>query len=505
MGNTILLADKSITIQKIVQLTFADDNYQIQTVSDGQAALDSLSRIQPDLILADISLPLKSGYDVCTAVRTDPAFSAFAKTPVILLAGIYETMDEERARQVEERVKQVRANDFLSKPFDPQLLISKVKQYLSASPAAEPSPVFAEESDASIPLFDNEIEEQAKPPEDNERTMMLPAGTFGNMFAEPLPLEEEVSPVPAVPVDIDSVIPVGEPVFDEASFPEVELGAEEEEAGTESMSRVDLPASMSEMEPFSGREEREFEFNSGSVKVPSVSAGEPESLGSIPLILPEADEPFGDVFEDNAETVQWTATPASEEDSPFGIPEPPLLPEPEPSPAIEAARPALEGLPEGPELPSFEESVPVEEPQAVAALEPQAAASPEEGFDETWPGVSMTPNVTPPVEDLFESEALPVSPVVAEDAEELEADLSEAVEEEAVEESDIVPVPAQVIPVTPAPAAAVSDDLIDRIAERVLNKLSERVVSEIVWMVVPDLAEKMIRRELEKLHAGEDK
>src|SRR3990172_979302 len=126
MGNTILLADKSITIQKIVELTFADEKYVIQSVSDGQAALDLIPEVRPDLVLADISLPIRSGYDVCEALRTNPAYRAFAQTPVILLAGIYETMDEDRLRQVEERVREVRANGFLSKPFDPQLLTVKV-------------------------------------------------------------------------------------------------------------------------------------------------------------------------------------------------------------------------------------------------------------------------------------------------------------------------------------------------------------------------------------------
>jgi CheY-like chemotaxis protein len=77
MGNTILLADKSITIQKIVQLTFADDDYNIHSVSDGQTALDALPKIRPDLILADISLPVKSGYELCSTVRRDPEYSEF--------------------------------------------------------------------------------------------------------------------------------------------------------------------------------------------------------------------------------------------------------------------------------------------------------------------------------------------------------------------------------------------------------------------------------------------
>src|SRR5687768_10262749 len=133
MGNTILLADKSITIQKIVELTFADDNYVIRSVSDGAAALDAIPQIKPDLILADISLPVKNGYEVCKTLRTDPTFAEFSRTPVILLAGIYETMDEERARLVQERAEEVQANTYLSKPFDPQVLVTKVREFMGAS------------------------------------------------------------------------------------------------------------------------------------------------------------------------------------------------------------------------------------------------------------------------------------------------------------------------------------------------------------------------------------
>src|SRR5262249_14498514 len=125
MGNTILLADKSVTIQKIVELTFADDDYTIKCVNDGQTALETIPQISPSIILTDISLPGKSGYELCHALRTDPALVAFANVPVILLAGIYETMDEERAKQVQDRVREVGANDLLSKPFDPQALTAK--------------------------------------------------------------------------------------------------------------------------------------------------------------------------------------------------------------------------------------------------------------------------------------------------------------------------------------------------------------------------------------------
>src|SRR5262245_38127975 len=139
MGNTILLADKSITIQKIVELTFSDENYKIQCVNDGQSALDAIPQIKPSIILADVSLPVKSGYEICKTLRNDPSFAEHSSIPVILLAGIYETMDEERAKQVETKVKEAGANALLSKPFDTQLLLSKVKELTTGAAPSAPA------------------------------------------------------------------------------------------------------------------------------------------------------------------------------------------------------------------------------------------------------------------------------------------------------------------------------------------------------------------------------
>lgn len=486
MGNTILLADKSSTIQKIVQLTFADDNFNIHTVSDGEAALDAILQVHPDLILADISLPLKNGYDICSTVRKDSRFSDCSRIPVILLAGIYETMDEERAHQVEERVKQVEANDFLSKPFDPQLLISKVKHYLAgAAPESRPSTsVFNEEPESGgINLFDTEPEYQ--PPDDNEKTMMLPGGPFGSGFS-PEPSEEETPQKTSRPdVDIDSVKPVGEVVFGEEGFPAVELGAEEEEEEKNLFGASEEKETITGAEiPFSGREEQEFEYTSGPVLEVS-AALESESEGSIPLILPDSEEPFDDVFQEPQAEMQWGSPSVSEEDSPFGMPELHTAP-PEPIQEVEA---------------------PLEIQESATLVEPLAMAEPEqpvptevEGFDDTWPGLSIKANKAQPVEELFESEVVRISPV--EDVEELQPDIAEALQEKP--ESIAPGVEEPQLKAAPAANAQITDELIDRIAERVLNKLSERVVSEIVWQVVPDLAEKMIRRELEKLHAGEE-
>jgi hypothetical protein len=352
------------------------------------------------------------------------------------------------------------------------LLISKVKHYLSgAAPESTASAsIFNQETESAINLFDTEPD--VKHLDDDEKTMMLPRGPFGS--AEPVSHEEAPREGSRSEMDIDAVRPVGEVVFGEDAIPAVELGAEEEEKSLFGAS-AEMEVDAEEEGLFSGRQEQEFEYTSGPVLEVSPTT---ESEGSIPLILPSADEPFGDVFQEPQPEMQWSSPSVSEEDSPFGMPEPPPA-RTEPIQEVEAP---------------IEIEAPESFAEPVTAVEPERSAEPA-GFDDTWPGLSMKGTKTQPVEELFDSEDVSISQV--EDAEELQADLSEGIQEKpgVVAERQVEAAPA---------TAQISEELIDRIAEKVLNKLSERFVSEIVWQVVPDLAEKMIRRELEKLHAGEE-
>ncbi len=518
MGHTILLADKSITIQKIVELTFADEDYVIKSFSDGQAALDAIPQLQPDLILADISLPGKTGYEVCRALRTDPALTAFSKTPIILLAGIYETMDEDRAKQVEKNVRESGANDFLSKPFDPQLLISKVRYVIltRGEPQDITGPtkvVFAPSDEITGPtvavfeqapalsedFFSSSIPEQETepPPDDGERTMMIPRPPLfsQNIFAEnppgDVPVEQETKP----PVDVQAVSPEYEPVFEPyQAFPGDEEPAEEE---VEELDKVEY-SELDSGDAFQGHQEVEFTMpeNRKQDEIP-------------PVISMPGEEPFGEVFDRPAAPAEWSSVSASEEESPFGMPELPAPPvsEPEPVAAIEIeAQPALaEEVKQAEEEQAEEEQAEVEPTEGDAVVEqPEEVLedAPVVDYEDTWPGVTVGAEQQA-VEDLFENEPQPVGmvPSVEEEAE-LVADFPESEMEAPQEAAPLIP--AHVAPVTVPSSVEITDELVDRIAERVAAKLSERVISEIVWQVVPDLAERMIRRELEKLHSGEE-
>jgi CheY-like chemotaxis protein len=125
----ILLADDSATVQKIIALTFSDEGLEVIAANNGDEAIDRLRRIRPALVMADISIPGRNGYEICEFVKTHPEMGG---TPVILLVPAFEPFDEERARRAG-------ADYHLTKPFQSiRTLISVVKNLMDRNTAAEP-------------------------------------------------------------------------------------------------------------------------------------------------------------------------------------------------------------------------------------------------------------------------------------------------------------------------------------------------------------------------------
>src|SRR5499426_4597079 len=97
MSKKLLLADDSITIQRVIELTFSGEDVQVLTAGDGEEAVARIAADKPDIVLADIGMPKRSGYDVSAFVKGKPEFSHI---PVLLLAGAFEPVDDARAQQV---------------------------------------------------------------------------------------------------------------------------------------------------------------------------------------------------------------------------------------------------------------------------------------------------------------------------------------------------------------------------------------------------------------------
>lgn len=120
MTHKLLLADDSVTIQRVIELTFADEDVEVTAVGDGQMAIDRLDTDPPDIILADIDMPKRDGYEVAAYVKSRPRL---AHIPVVLLTGAFEPIDQARAAAAG-------SSDVLAKPFEPQMVINRVKELL---------------------------------------------------------------------------------------------------------------------------------------------------------------------------------------------------------------------------------------------------------------------------------------------------------------------------------------------------------------------------------------
>ena len=129
MSKKLLLADDSVTIQRVIELTFADEDVAVTAVGDGRQAIDRLRADRPDIVLADVGMPERDGYEVAAFIKNDPQL---AHIPVVLLTGAFEPLDEARARSVG-------CDGVLVKPFEPQLVINRVKELLNARRPAAPA------------------------------------------------------------------------------------------------------------------------------------------------------------------------------------------------------------------------------------------------------------------------------------------------------------------------------------------------------------------------------
>jgi CheY-like chemotaxis protein len=119
----LLLADDSVTIQRVVELTFSGEDVEVVTVGDGEQAIARIPTELPDIVLADIGMPKRSGYDVAAFVKGRADLSHI---PVLLLAGAFEPVDENRAQQLH-------VDGVLVKPFEPQQVISRVRDLIAGS------------------------------------------------------------------------------------------------------------------------------------------------------------------------------------------------------------------------------------------------------------------------------------------------------------------------------------------------------------------------------------
>lgn len=449
MGTTLLLADDSITIQKVVGIIFANEDYELIVVDNGIAALEKAKEVRPDVMLVDALMPGKSGYEVCEEVRRDPSLK---DVPLLLLVGAFEPFDEDRA-------KNSGADDHITKPFESQSLIDKVKELVelgfsrAAAVPAHVDHVPAEPAAVVVEAPEPQAEEVSANLIDSFRGFVH----LGGDAVQPMAMEPSVTEATAEP----AVVPAT---------------PEPEPEGVILLSTVDIIEAGPEDDPWGTFGE-------------DVTEGEKIQFGEIL----DGDEPPG--LSDTVEEIE-PFTLLDEELSPM---------------AVETVESPRETLTEDIHAPAWQDSPVSEvmpEPAGFAAYEPEEPPV-SQGITESislgeFPEHADT--VTESAAEAFSAEESS-EPF---DLPSADTDLPFAAEEEyvsvaeALAEQPEVPEPeaAQITEPAAIPAAETTVTLTEEQLAAAISRISREVIERIAWDVVPDLAETIIKEEIRKIKEG---
>jgi CheY-like chemotaxis protein len=137
----ILVADDSVTMRRILELTFQGEDANVTTVENGEAAVRKATEAAPDVVFADLSLSGMDGYALASAIKTSPGLE---RTAVVVMASQKHPYDEEKG-------KAAGVDDHILKPFDSQHVIDRVKQVLG-KPRVAPTGVRAAQPTAAAPV-----------------------------------------------------------------------------------------------------------------------------------------------------------------------------------------------------------------------------------------------------------------------------------------------------------------------------------------------------------------
>ncbi len=168
----LLLADDSVTIRKVVEMSFVDAGVDVFSTGSGEEAMQKFIEVQPDIVLVDVEMPVPNGYQICEMIKQD---AATRHIPVLLLVGSFEPFDQTEAERVE-------ADGFLTKPFQSiHDLVARVNDLLGLNPS---SPTPTPETEDIEELYQNSFAETA-PIEDYDTEEDPFNGTYPTEETEP--------------------------------------------------------------------------------------------------------------------------------------------------------------------------------------------------------------------------------------------------------------------------------------------------------------------------------
>lgn len=444
MAIKILLADDSLTIQKVVELTFSDAETRLMAVGSGDRAVQALDDFLPDIVLADVVMPGLTGYDVCDVVKQRPG-GGFV--PVVLLTGTFEPFDRARAERVG-------SDAIVTKPFDSHALQGLVRDLVTRARAAREEAEAAKAAEAAAAAEAALVAEALAPPPvpapapvpEPPATMILSVAELEEEFPPRVAPDEDSGATQALPAFVlsDAFPPPAEPLFVvEEPAPQVEdanyrtmamrIPSAEELAAEAPIEFVEAPRAFIPPPP-----------------PPPPAFYEPEPASFVPP--PPPPSPF---YRPEAATPVPPPPPAFFEPEPVFVPPPPP-----PPPAFFEPEPALFVPPIPPPPPAFYE--PEVEPYAEppAPFEPEVAQAPEPFLVEMESPAPFTSESAP--EPLLEIVPEPEPVPVPEVPEEVEVALYDIVTETVAVPSPEAPAveePAFYLPVEEPVASAEEPNL----------------------------------------------
>ena len=510
MAHTILLADDSVTIQRVIELTFADEDVQVVAVSDGDQAIARLNQAPPDIVLADIGMPGKDGYEVARYIKQSPRLSHI---PVVLLTGAFEPVDQARAAEV-------RCDGVLAKPFEPQLVIGRVKELLSsgaprvASADADAGPEAGDASSEALPDGHSELDDYF------DRLDVAFAKLSGKAAShatrppgEPDTLEassEASAGAETSPSDFEWDEEADRLAADQASLANQ---IDQYTAKRASESPADLPLSVVPLPATPSPTPVTEKVSSLKAPVePPSAAGTFSPAPSKPVLPREA--PSSQVPSSQAPSSETPSSHAPPSETPFSqarfSPAPTSQTPTSQTPASQTpasltpASQTTSGQSPSSQTPSGQTApLPtpsLQRPSPPAAVEPPARhAAAEASPPSPAPGgASKSPSAKPPQNNVPTSIAEAFAAILAAEQTSPASDAAPAWPLFAAPSSTAGPsVPAPV-----APSFEVSDDLVQRVAERLLGQMSDQAVKETVSKIVSDVAERLIREEIDRIKSS---
>jgi CheY-like chemotaxis protein len=189
---TVYFIDDSATMREVIKVAFRRENINVVACQDATTALSEIEQAEPDIVITDVIMPDKDGYEVCQFIKQHPKLG---KTPVILMSGVVN-------KAVAEKAFAVKADELIRKPFQPQDLITRVKHLLhpAGAPMAAPAPVAAPAPAAAAALSSIFAASQGRPMASPPRASMAAPAASRAPFAGQAPAAPAAAAVPAAAV-----------------------------------------------------------------------------------------------------------------------------------------------------------------------------------------------------------------------------------------------------------------------------------------------------------------